>query len=63
MGLISDPWAGSWVETLAHLLIGHGPGEFDSPKPDPLPAIVEEYIKGLQVLKKESFGVLVKVLV
>jgi hypothetical protein len=24
MGRISDPWAGSWAEILANLLIGHG---------------------------------------
>jgi hypothetical protein len=26
MGLILDPWAGSWADTLTHLLIGHGSG-------------------------------------
>jgi hypothetical protein len=24
MGLRFDPWVGSWAETFAHLLIGHG---------------------------------------
>ena len=26
MGLRSDPWTGSWAETFAHLLYGHGSG-------------------------------------
>jgi hypothetical protein len=35
-GLILDPWAGSRVEILAHLLIGHRFAEFDPAKPGPI---------------------------